>query len=738
MSGDTFLRILQKHALPVEEFAQGCGLPLAECWHHILSKDFSGLELRVLENGSLLVGQTRRRGRDYWRGAERCPLTKGTSTANWIYGHICQRGDQLGLVVRERWNKEAEEFEFEDGFVAVETPPWFNSRLVDIGQCGLAYSSGGKKWHLAGGVEGALLTAYYSDFVEFEKFKPEDYKNEEEFYRWICQLRGSELTPKSESLVARFRPAQVTVYFGESETEFSGISYDPQTGKYFVGDLRWWCCIDDGLLSDVAVSFDLGRGTDLLVSPLSTIGLLDLPIWRPLEDYLQNSRKVSKENTIAIVDWDRLCGDPSLSIIGFVHECPPDARFKARMNLEGGHFIVRSEGRYYVGFEFDRRSWSFGISSEGVVELSFADIIEDAISFSQFDDVITLGKDLCADQYFRLLRNKAKPIWGRKSNQLRSVLKIPDVKFFLVGSLGALALEAAVDYGSCSFPPGSEQLPGRVWIADEKVSSIRRTRNIPLENQITDKLKAWGFDRVMRREDTRYYMCNGQNSGHQVAIFLDRGVKEIKRMGWHIELSKKLQSTVMKLIGADMESLNQEDAVDSDLSDTRPLERDDVEAEAKGALTANTPGIEPKRSGESGAKKKRDEAGGCSRHKGVCSGTIFTINKSETSGKYQLIKVTRSKDESYRITNGSVWDLLDKLLDAGQRWIEATDAAKNACTDELCVDATGADKKACRETEDGKAFFDKYVDFFGINNKRKKPIRQAKLKEFCLIRKKEK
>lgn len=113
----------------------------------------------------------------------------------------------------------------------------------------------------------------------------------------------------------------------------------------------------------------------------------------------------------------------------------------------------------------------------------------------------------------------------------------PRIFSFVSGSRASLSIEVDAHYGKIEFPACSVQHPKTVYLPDEDDPLVRKVRSVAAERAALKELLKWGFEPGYREGDLRYYITDPQ----KVLDFLGAGIPELRRAGWRVSLSEKLE-----------------------------------------------------------------------------------------------------------------------------------------------------------------------------------------------------
>ncbi len=136
-----------------------------------------------------------------------------------------------------------------------------------------------------------------------------------------------------------------------------------------------------------------------------------------------------------------------------------------------------------------------------------------------------------------LPKGKALPAKPEEDeSRLIPVVMQPTFSVYVAGSRASLSIELDAHYEDVAFPACSVQRDKTVWLPDPDDSLVRRTRNMPAEQDALREIKRHGFERAYRAGDPKFYLTNPS----KLLTFLGAGLPALHRLGWHIELADKL------------------------------------------------------------------------------------------------------------------------------------------------------------------------------------------------------
>ena len=115
-------------------------------------------------------------------------------------------------------------------------------------------------------------------------------------------------------------------------------------------------------------------------------------------------------------------------------------------------------------------------------------------------------------------------------------------QFYAYASGHKNALSIAVDawYGHIEFPACSVQSERTVRLEDPEDPYVRRTRSIKEEQKAIEYLKEWGFQPGYKKGDLKLYLSDTT----KILNFIGGGIPQLRRKGWRIDLSEKLEAMV--------------------------------------------------------------------------------------------------------------------------------------------------------------------------------------------------
>lgn len=112
------------------------------------------------------------------------------------------------------------------------------------------------------------------------------------------------------------------------------------------------------------------------------------------------------------------------------------------------------------------------------------------------------------------------------------------------GSKASLSISVDALYGdNVRFPACSLQKPNTVYLEDEDDPLVRRVRHMKSERAAVAELVKWGFEPGYKGGDLRHYITDPQ----KVLNFLGAGMPELRRQGWRMRLSDKLDALIGKV-----------------------------------------------------------------------------------------------------------------------------------------------------------------------------------------------
>ena len=116
-------------------------------------------------------------------------------------------------------------------------------------------------------------------------------------------------------------------------------------------------------------------------------------------------------------------------------------------------------------------------------------------------------------------------------------------KFYALVSGSRAALSIALDawYGEIDFPACSIVPPRTVYFPDPNDDLVRRVRSLAAEKEAVQHLETeWGFQPGYKEGDFKLYLADPQ----KVLNFLGAGVPDLRRRGWMIDFSERLEKVV--------------------------------------------------------------------------------------------------------------------------------------------------------------------------------------------------
>ena len=124
-----------------------------------------------------------------------------------------------------------------------------------------------------------------------------------------------------------------------------------------------------------------------------------------------------------------------------------------------------------------------------------------------------------------------------------SFIEIPmKPKFYAYVSGSRASLSIALDawYGDIDFPACSMQAERTVYLESPDDPLVRLVRSQEAERAAVASLAAWGFEEGYRSNDLKSYCTDPQ----KVLNFIGAGIPALRRRGWHVELSERLETLV--------------------------------------------------------------------------------------------------------------------------------------------------------------------------------------------------
>ena len=133
--------------------------------------------------------------------------------------------------------------------------------------------------------------------------------------------------------------------------------------------------------------------------------------------------------------------------------------------------------------------------------------------------------------------------WTDEKSGKVDFIEVPMMpQFYAYASGHQNALSIAVDawYGNIEFPACSVQSERTVRLEDPEDPYIRRTRCIKEEQKAIELLKTWGFQPGYKKGDLKLYLSDAT----KILNFLGGGLPQLRRKGWRVDLSEKLEAMV--------------------------------------------------------------------------------------------------------------------------------------------------------------------------------------------------
>ena len=116
----------------------------------------------------------------------------------------------------------------------------------------------------------------------------------------------------------------------------------------------------------------------------------------------------------------------------------------------------------------------------------------------------------------------------------------PGFYLFVSGSTAALSVTVDVWYGDIDFPACSVQSERTVYMESSADPGIRLVRNMSRERGALAVLARWGFEKGYSSGDLRLYLSDM----HSTLNFLGAGIPDLRRRGWRVDLSEKLENAM--------------------------------------------------------------------------------------------------------------------------------------------------------------------------------------------------
>lgn len=156
----------------------------------------------------------------------------------------------------------------------------------------------------------------------------------------------------------------------------------------------------------------------------------------------------------------------------------------------------------------------------------------------EMDDIASKKPPAAANPQAGAAKKSAAPAQPEEediSKYIPVVMK-PEISVYVAGSRASLSVELDAHYGEVEFPACSVQRDRTVWLPDPDDTLVRRTRNMPAEQDAVKEIKRHGFEAGYRTGDQKFYLTNPS----KVLTFLGAGLPTLHRLGWHIELAERL------------------------------------------------------------------------------------------------------------------------------------------------------------------------------------------------------
>lgn len=132
---------------------------------------------------------------------------------------------------------------------------------------------------------------------------------------------------------------------------------------------------------------------------------------------------------------------------------------------------------------------------------------------------------------------------GDSPEDEEGVVEVPvQPKFYAYVSGSSAALSITVDawYGEIDFPACSVQARRTVWLKDPDDPYVRFTRSQDAERAALKSLEKWGFEPGYGDNASKLHTSDP----HRVLNFLGAGLPELRRRGWKVDLSPRLEEKV--------------------------------------------------------------------------------------------------------------------------------------------------------------------------------------------------
>ena len=116
----------------------------------------------------------------------------------------------------------------------------------------------------------------------------------------------------------------------------------------------------------------------------------------------------------------------------------------------------------------------------------------------------------------------------------------PGFYVFVSGSTAAVSATVDAWYGDIDFPACSVQGDRTVYMESPSDPGVRLVRNMAREREALAVLAGWGFEKGYSSGDLRLYLSDM----HDTLNFLGAGIPALRRRGWRVDLSERLDRTV--------------------------------------------------------------------------------------------------------------------------------------------------------------------------------------------------
>ena len=114
---------------------------------------------------------------------------------------------------------------------------------------------------------------------------------------------------------------------------------------------------------------------------------------------------------------------------------------------------------------------------------------------------------------------------------------------YVSGSRASLSIAIDAWYGDIEFPACSVQTPRTVYLEDPDDDLVRRVRSMKAERAAFEEAGKWGFEPGYQEGDLKLYTTDPVS----VLNFLGAGIPALRRAGWMIDLSPRLQQLTDQL-----------------------------------------------------------------------------------------------------------------------------------------------------------------------------------------------